>query len=80
MPPELTPAGQRAQGILTYAYEDLEKNLQPARKRIANLLRSVPEGTRGRNEVGDVATQLSRLASGPGTMPSDSITAQAEGT
>ena len=74
----LTPAGKKANEILDWAYRDLSR-VPEAQKRVIALGTDLPAGSQARNEVGDVATQLSRLADTSGTMPTTSITAQAEG-
>jgi hypothetical protein len=70
---ELTPAGKQAYDILGWAYEDLSR-VPEARKKVAALWEATEE-RQARNEISDVATQLSRLAD-TGRSMSGNITSQ----
>ena len=76
MSASLTPQGTEAYQLLSWAYNDLSANLAAARIRIAELWDEAAD-QQARNEIGDVATQLSRLAGSAVTMPAGtSITDQ----
>lgn len=76
MSANLTPQGTEAYQLLSWAYNDLAANLAAARTRIAELWDEAAD-QQARNEIGDVATQLSRLAGSAVTMPAGtSITDQ----
>lgn len=68
----LTTEGTRANQIMAWAYQDLPGRLDQARQQVGAMWEGA-DTDEARNEIGDVATQLSRLASGNVTMPTGTV-------
>jgi hypothetical protein len=68
--PELTPGGAQAYRLLTWAQEDLAARIVSAREQVGALWKGAAPG-REQDEIGDAATQLSRLADSVVTMAPD---------
>jgi len=60
MTARLTPAGEQAYEIVQWAFENPQERAEQARQRLAEIFPGTPQE---RNEVGDAATMLARLAS-----------------